>query len=307
MAHIILLVLIAFLISFFSLSVFLIWYYNYEGDEFYSENVTSQKKVFLIGSSQIGQLNATHVERYLLANNKDYKVYNLAIPGDTAKERLVSVDKIISLKPSVVVYGVGFRDFENQNLSINENILPSPNQIILNIIPKDLKENLNIFQSPKRVIAKLLLNFEKKDIIESNTPFYHLIFNKTIDDKKELQEELNRISFTGIRTDSENENRVALKAIITKLQQNDIRVIILATPYHKSYLDILPQDYIQKFNTILNEIKTLYGVKIYSLQDEYENTDSIWADYEHVAQRSNALIYSEDVAKMILMEIENAI
>jgi hypothetical protein len=50
----------------------------------------------------------------LQSNVGNFEVYNLSIGADTPKERIVSLNNIIESKPEIIVYGIGYRDFRNQ-------------------------------------------------------------------------------------------------------------------------------------------------------------------------------------------------
>ena len=81
--------------------------------DFYSNHVSDEKQIFILGSSQVVAINATRVDNYLSINGYDYDVYNLAQISDTPKQRLETLDMIISSKPEIIVYGVGPRDFQS--------------------------------------------------------------------------------------------------------------------------------------------------------------------------------------------------
>ncbi len=53
----------------------------------------------------------------------------------------------------------------------------------------------------------------------------------------------------------------------------------------------------------MDKISDKHGVKIYDLHEKYTDLD-IWADLVHVAYHSDAMIYTDDVAEIILQEIK---
>jgi hypothetical protein len=86
-----------------------------------------------MGSSQIGRFNETNIQYSLLENDLNYEIYNLAVSGDTPKKRLDTIDLILKSQPSLIVYGVGYRDFADV-LSLDQidkpgSILPDPENI----------------------------------------------------------------------------------------------------------------------------------------------------------------------------------
>ena len=83
-------------------------------DLFYSQNFDpNQKKIYLIGSSQVHRINATYVQNYISQTEKDFKIFNLGIAGDQPTKRDDSLQKMIGTNPVMVVYGLTFRDFES--------------------------------------------------------------------------------------------------------------------------------------------------------------------------------------------------
>jgi len=87
-----------------------------------------------------------------------------------------------------------------------------------------------------------------------------------------------------------------------KLQENKIHVIIFTTPYSIVYLDKIPEHEKVNFNLLLENLKNSTGVRIYDLQSKYQDLP-IWADVDHVAYHKISQIYSQDVAKIILNEL----
>ena len=70
-----------------------------KGSGFYSQDFSSENElIFLIGSSNIGQLNTTLIHGKVSQKFPQYLVYNLAYNGDMPSERIKTVDEIIKLK-----------------------------------------------------------------------------------------------------------------------------------------------------------------------------------------------------------------
>ena len=79
-------------------------------NDFYSQKFSdNKKKIFLLGASNVDRLNSTHISEILINNNRAYDVYNLSTPSDRPLERLWSIEKMISLKPELIVYGLSIR------------------------------------------------------------------------------------------------------------------------------------------------------------------------------------------------------
>ena len=87
---------------------------NESQQEFYSKDFSSElDRIFIIGSSQTASLNATYIENKINKNNQNYEVYNLSIKADRPLTRLQTLDQLILTKPTLVIIGVGFFEFEN--------------------------------------------------------------------------------------------------------------------------------------------------------------------------------------------------
>ena len=83
------------------------------------------------------------------------------------------------------------------------------------------------------------------------------------------------------------------------------KIIIFSSPYNKIYLEQVGAQEIEDFNILLDSITHTNGVRTYHFLDKYADLD-IWADPSHVAYNNNkTTIYSEDIANIIQMEIEN--
>jgi len=68
-------------------------------------------------------------------------------------------------------------------------------------------------------------------------------------------------------------------------------------------LEGISDDRIRSFNLILDELHKIPNLKTYDLFYKYSDLN-IWNDPVHVAINDESTIYSEDVAKMILKEIQ---
>ena len=101
---------IAFLVAFGTLFLFFIMY-----DEGLLTNMDIQEvkigvnnKIFLLGTSYVGAINADHVQNVLDENGFSTSVLN---PTNKLISQTVEiVDDIISNNPKLIVYGIGFRD-----------------------------------------------------------------------------------------------------------------------------------------------------------------------------------------------------
>lgn len=330
-------VLLAFLIAFTALSGFLYTSKIDTAKESLEEEISffekeiegNAKKIFLLGSSHIISINTTHVENYLVKNGHNFIVYNLAKGGDEPEERLLSIDLIISAKPDIVIYGLAERDFRNsvpiilKTQSETENILPNPHDFFDEIIWKVglSKFDLKFLENPK--LATLIQlhkitssvtptsTLDEKIVQERYTPYPNMPFFKIlpkdtiIRNSSELEEYVKfRIgSFNKIDPPYRNENAIALGEIISELKNNNIKTIIFKTPIHKTYRDIVPTEVTNSFDAILQDISTKYDIEIISLYEKFSN-EKIWTNPSHISVNEDALIYSEEIAKIVLDELK---
>ena len=98
-----------------------------------------------------------------------------------------------------------------------------------------------------------------------------------------------------------NTEVIALKQIIKELKQNEIKIIIFTTPYHKFYVEQEKSRIIQ-FDDIVKSIENYADLKIYRLDNKYQEMQ-IWFDITHIAINKNSTLYSDDIANIILIEI----
>ena len=328
MKQIILGVFIALIIAFSSLYIFQSWSHSYVDifrieEQFFTKQFDPhEKKIFLLGSSEMGMLNATYINENVAKVRPEYIVYNLAVASDTPSQRLQLIDKIISLKPQIVIYGIGYRDFANMNSLIKTGIdkppspLPDPYQLFhLSSIGIALNDLLNL-QSPKFVTEEVLntllnsfgdSNAQSSELVSMNyTPLYsHFKEVEFISNTSELESkyEKNPPNLGFFDSLDSNDEMIALEKIIDKLHKNNIKVIIFTNPHAKIFFENLSTHNKEVYDTILKQISEKYNVKIYSLDDKYQNLN-IWYDYYHVAINQKSLIFSNDIAKLILEEIQ---
>lgn len=266
-------------------------------------------KILLLGSSHIGNVNATYVNTVISNKFPNSVVYNLADASNYPSKRLSSIDEILKLKPSIVVYGVSYRDFSDSSQINKDTILPDPEKIIHENLSLDFVD-IDFLDNPKLVTLNTIRNFLKTELsnnssefYKKNTPFfpYNDLENRVITDLSEIEKNYDKNSVQ-IKINTINNQEIgSLKKIIGTLQQNNISVIIFSTPLHKFYLDLIPDTEKELFNSILNDLSQKYNLNVYYLENKY-STLNIWVSANHVAYNPNSMIYSEDIAKMILKE-----
>lgn len=294
---------------------------------FYSQNFdTKEKKIFIIGSSHAGRINATLVENNISKNYENYRVYNLGYVEDNPSLRINHLQKIIESKPVLVIYGITFKDIKKTEKvqtqitdvivsSKPKDVLPEPWVFLYDWIPNKTKIDFSNFDNPQGTTLKIfeMLSSQNNTLESSsdlgNTPFYkYLPKMNNIMDEKSLRKNLqNRIEagsvFTGYEKDVNNLQTDDLKHIISKLKDNNIDVILFSTPFSRIYLETIDEDDIQIFEGKIQKISDKFNVKVYHFYDKYADMN-IWSDTSHISINQTSSIYSQDISDIILNEIE---
>jgi hypothetical protein len=278
--------------------------------DFYPNLVSDEKQIFILGSSQVVAINATRIDNYMSTSGYDYNIYNLAQISDTPKQRLATLDMIISSKPEIIVYGIGPRDFESSSTDNVKNLLPDPRDFFTSFL--NTHKNLfgfdtSLFTNPqltttKPIIIDLINTAEKKsDVIPyDGTPFMKLTTAATII-KNDIPN--TGLTYSDHNFSKENIDYISLVEIILKLQENDIDVILFIVPQHKSTLDSYSKDYVELFMLLLDELDETPNLTIHNIFSKYAELN-IWADRTHIAINKNTIVYSDDVAKIIMEELK---
>ena len=230
------------------------------------------------------------------------------------------IDEFIALKPKIVFYGISYDTFvlsyEEEIMQKNEKmVLPDPKLKFEEIINSN-NEKFGPF-NPKITSIKIIrdgLSFtglfpstNVNKIYLPNAPFsYFAEYQREIHtDSQNLERytTIDEIKETKIPTKN-NERIEKFKMIIKKLQENDIKVVLLIAPLHETFLSNIPKTEYDEFYRIVDEIKNEFNLQVYDFQNKYSDLP-IWMDVTHVAYNKNSMIYSEDVAKKIILEINN--
>ena len=278
--------------------------------EFYSQDFDAEKKrIFIVGSSEVVSINPIEIKNSLLAHDYDYDIFNLAVMSDTPLNRIETLDMLVSAKPEIIIYGISDRDFIYSPSEQLDTPLPSPSDyssLVYNEFKNSLTFDISLFETPQRVTLSYIVDFlraneNKSDILEyKNTPFMKITKALSfVDDDLGFL----RTGFQQGPPPSQNLNYLAFKQIISELQNQDIKVIVLVTPHSKFYLDFMPESQNVYFNLILNDLNSIENIAIYDVYTKYADLN-IWADLSHIAVNSEIVIYNEDVSSIILKEIE---
>ena len=93
----------------------------------------------------------------------------------------------------------------------------------------------------------------------------------------------------------------ALKELIKELENKDIKVVIFATPKSNVYLNWLDEEDKQIFDEMLTEISNS-EISVYKQYDKYADLN-IWTDIVHIVENESGIVYSNDIAKIVLKEL----
>ena len=281
--------------------------FNYQ---FFTQEFDPNKKIiFLLGSSNVGQLNVTKINEMVSSQHNDYEIFNLAYNADTPKIRFKSVEEIISLKPKYVLYGVSFIDFKHP--IEKENIFDikfSFAQLLPNNTIEKFNPKFNTVEKIKETfISTGLFPPPRKIFSVPNTPFFEYNEDSTkIMTEDELKRELplSGVYASEINLTGDHQEVQHFEKIISEFQKNNIKVVVFTTPVPNLYYNALSDSVKDDFNKLLEKVSNDYDVEIYNFSNEFGDMDIYW-DLIHVSYNEKSLVYSESVAKIILKEIES--
>ncbi|QLH04026.1 hypothetical protein C5F49_00820 [Nitrosopumilus oxyclinae] len=298
-----LVLLMIFIIVFSGLFYFNSMFSNISEDKFYSQEFDlSKKKILIYGSSHMVQLNSTYITEKIENHSNEYLLFNMAENADTPKRRSLNIDKDLKINPELIVYGIGFRDF---NLLQNEK---KKSEIkLIDIIPLDTTEletlnpKLTTLEALRAVVIDIFTKNEKSTVPYPNTSIFSNRNQEIILDEDKLKS--NEETFGKILIPIEKNEQVEyFKSIIKKLKENNIEIIIILTPHHKIALDEIPDNEKNNFYQILLNVEQEFDVKIYDFSNKFSDLP-IWRDTTHVAYNEKAIIFSHELAQIIIQEI----
>lgn len=281
---------------------------------FLKEFKISEKKIFILGSSYTQALNTTEINSIIQEDCTFCKVYNLSIQGDSIQKRSEVIDSIISAEPEIIIYGISENDFlNNENIEFDNSnhIFPNIKNLISNEI--DLTkyvEFLEIPASPKDKTWNVIRQINKGDSINQrftpypNSPFLKILDASTISiSEMELRSLASNLSPSGkINEPENNKNFQILKEIINKIHEKNIKIILFMVPMHDYALTSQSKEFKKSFELIEEELVNSLKVDVNPRTVDYSNMP-IWHDLFHIAINNKSLIFSEDISKIILKEL----
>ena len=282
---------------------------------FYSQDFDSNsKKVLLLGSSYVGTLNTTLINEKISVLDKNYDLYNLAITSDHPQKRIKQIEKIVSIKPDLVVYGISYFAFQSE---IEKDPAPLPAIDNLKSVVGFESEPDPEPYNPKFVTLQSLRGFlvdlgiwtgSDSRYSLPNTPFFSFGSNgsKISNDEEirtHIMENADAIKRVNIEYDS-NIRASALKEMLKILDENEIHVLLFIPPLHEGYHDLVPAHSKNSFKLILGEIANEHDIEIFDLSHKYKDLN-VWRDISHISYNKKSMIYSNDVANIIISHIKS--
>lgn len=282
---------------------------------FYSQHFNDTKKIIILGSSQTARVDATYMKTQLDTIGLNYTVYNLSSPGDVPTDRIWSLEKIFSMKPDIIVYGIGPRDLEKP-VSLNSSYTKPASQLSdlhdeisrFLFIEKRMPYCTNFLKSPKVASLEIFRVFNRenpeseKKISEKDLPLFKYPQDwRIIKSYEELKIDSSIApSYRGL--DPESKNIIALEYIIQESQRHHVKILLYSTPQHELFLNKISDPDKQKFHSILQSFHDEFNIGVYFFDNRYSNLQ-IWSDTTHIAKNDKALVYTDDILKVILKEI----
>lgn len=289
-------------------------YYEIQEEFFLRKFDVTEEKIFIIGSSYTQALNTTEINSKLKSICANCQVYNLSIQGDTLDKRSKIVDLIIFAKPKLIIYGISesdFADFKNSEFENAPFILPDiKNLVISQINPVKYFKFLEFPSSPKDKTWNVIRQINKGDSIHDkftpypNSPFLTILNASTISvSELELKSLASNIQSLGIiKEPSSNEKLNFFKDMINKIQKNDIKIVLFVVPLHDYVISKQSDDYRNAFDMIKSHMINSSNIPIYPRISSYSKMP-IWHDLYHISVNDQSLVYSEDILKIILEEL----
>ena len=257
-----------------------------------------ESKIFLFGSSHFVPLNPEHMETYIFEDEL-YYIFNLAEDGDKPNMRIRQLDSIIEADPDLIIYGLNYRDF-SENFSSNF-FLPDPKELIHQNIPFNIPFFLD---NPKLGTLSTIRDFFKIETsgnYEIKTPFFKIEeYLFPIVTNKQLNKIVGTDMYIPIK--EKNKNFQNFKSMMAKFKENNLKVVVILTPIRESSIDKISQINKDNFDLIITAISVSLDIPVYSLMKNYED-EEIWRNTDHITNDVPGLVFSEDVAKIILKEI----
>lgn len=300
-----------------------------------SPDISNEKRVLLIGSSYVERLNATYIKQYLSENGlQQFQVYNIAKNGaGNPSQQSAFLEQMVSAHPTAVVYGLGFRELGYLQYTdsvpkcasvatgygANQTSFSTPDvQDAIAYVQKMMPGQTSYFSNiadPKHVTVDLLKSHFEENSSSSGVgnSTSTSILGENFVEKRDPQfiniknlDEVNKPLDYVVRVcpDDMNNEMTKLSEMVSVFKKNNIKVILFVPPFASSYLNAVGTAGTTQFLSALENFSNTNGLQLYDLHDRYVDLN-IWADPQHVAQNPQVIVYSNDVAQIILKELKS--
>ncbi len=291
-------------------------------DDFLSKPISeNEKRIYIVGFSQLVSLNPIIIQNKLSDNGYDYTVYNLSLNGGIFEQQPELFKQIIKTKPELVIYGVSTHSFQKDksgsdyfNQSADAWKSPSIFQIakFLNV-PSDIfafldNPKLTTLQAIQYVLRTSSADRENFEYFSPYPQGFVRISNSSTQILNEYQlkkyfSEYSPMNFNGIELLETSQNAKILQEIFNMLEKNDIKLIIFTTPVSKYSLEGISEKDKENFNQILQNAGGNKTANVYPLLDRYADL-AIWYEPVHIAINPEITIFNEDISNIILKELD---
>lgn len=297
-------VLFAFFITFTSFYLIYIQTPNPDSKEniykFFTKNFEDKNKIILFGSSYVGELNSTYVNEKISKKHPGFVVYNLSYNGDNPNKRIQFINNIIDLDPAIVFYGISYGDLKVEDISEKKDLLPNIKQFFHSIKKDDIDPTP---VNPKLITLQNIRNQFQNLNLFPNSEIFFLPYSPFM-----TFQSYHTIIDTDLHYSSHLKPFDTLKMknfynLIEKLHENKIPVVIFTPPHHKSFLENISISQQQRLTSLISNTTNSFELSFYNFTYKYQDLE-IWRNPSHVAYNIDSLIYSDDIASMINLEIE---
>ena len=275
----------------------------------FNKEIPDKKKIFLLGSSSAYAVSATLINEKLEEQGFDFEFYNLADMSDKPQKRLKNIQNILNKDTKLILYGIGIYDFEIFQSKLEstptETYLLDPHLFFKFSFEELINNNLNeqFPLSPKDRILTLV-----KYVLRGPDQHYHpfIKFDPTPINDFNTNEKLygQPRTINSIDVSTKNPQILALNEIISKCQNQGIKLILFTNPNSKLLNQGIANADLQKFEFFMQEISKNDDLDVYFLHNEYSELN-IWKDALHIAIHPNAGIFTDDISEILLDELEN--
>ena len=268
--------------------------------------------IVILGSSYVTEgIDAYLVERALKEQGINRSVYNLGMQAETPLSRLPELENLIASRPRLVVIGLGYRDLANrteiyedrfglisQRVHLDENYRSLYNDTQIGFLTQSPGEHL---WYERKFIGGAVFHLVRNKILKENSYDREALFDTNFKDPwllttnlteemkiKKAQEDESQDQ-TG---DDLNPQKMALLSEVERLQQNNIRVIIIGMPMNPYYSERITESSRQNFSAFLNET----GIPWYDYEQEYPSAFFIDEGHMNSAGRND---FSQKLAQII--------